>query len=162
MGKQLGKIHVIVGPTCSGKSLLKKIFVRAGCQGIITYTTRPPRSRESNGWDYHFITNDEFARKIRDNFFYEYRQYRATDGVWWYGTPYSAFRRSGDVVVILDPIGMRKVKASFGDRVIVHSLDAPDNILLGRARRRGDDAAEAVRRLRSDRQSIEANMMMGW
>ena len=38
----------------------------------VSHTTRSPRSNEVDGVDYHFITNDEFQKLIKDNRFYEH------------------------------------------------------------------------------------------
>jgi guanylate kinase len=40
----------------------------------VTYTTRSPRAGESEGHPYHFITRDDFEKKIRSNFFVEWAQ----------------------------------------------------------------------------------------
>ena len=38
----------------------------------VSYTTRPPRSNEVNGVDYHFVKKDEFEELIKENKLYEY------------------------------------------------------------------------------------------
>ena len=40
----------------------------------VSHTTRPPRSNEVDGIDYHFVTNEEFEKLIKENKFYEYAQ----------------------------------------------------------------------------------------
>ena len=50
------------GKTTVGEALLKRRPTLGRC---ITVTTREPRPGEANGVDYHFVTEDEFAR-MRD------------------------------------------------------------------------------------------------
>jgi guanylate kinase len=38
----------------------------------VSHTTRPPRSNEVDGVDYHFVTSEKFEQLIRDNKFYEH------------------------------------------------------------------------------------------
>ena len=38
----------------------------------VSYTTRPPRSNEVDGVDYHFIKKEQFEKLIKENKFYEY------------------------------------------------------------------------------------------
>jgi guanylate kinase len=58
------KVVVIAGPSGSGKNtLIRSITSRfPKCTMLTTVTTRPPRSGEVNGVDYHFYSVDEFDR----------------------------------------------------------------------------------------------------
>ena len=38
----------------------------------VSHTTRPPRSNEVNGVDYHFVTNKQFEKLIEEDQFYEH------------------------------------------------------------------------------------------
>ena len=38
----------------------------------VSHTTRPPRSNEVNGVDYHFVSKKDFTKLIDNNDFYEY------------------------------------------------------------------------------------------
>lgn len=51
---------LLVGMTCSGKDTIKKELLKKGMDGVVTYTTRPPRPKEIDGMSYHFISKDEF------------------------------------------------------------------------------------------------------
>jgi len=56
--KSSGTIVAIFGPTASGKSVARDIFVDNGWEKIISYTTRPPRpgSAEERNKEYEFIS----------------------------------------------------------------------------------------------------------
>ena len=65
---------ILSSPSGVGKTTLTKKI----CQKFqnfkisVSHTTRSPRSNEVDGVDYHFITNDEFQKLIKDNRFYEH------------------------------------------------------------------------------------------
>ena len=65
---------ILSSPSGAGKtSLSKKIKEEIKNFEIsISHTTRKPRNDEINGKDYHFISKEEFSKKINNNEFYEY------------------------------------------------------------------------------------------
>ena len=65
---------ILSSPSGAGKtSLSKKIKEEIKNFEIsISHTTRKPRNDEVNGKDYHFISKEEFLKKIDNNEFYEY------------------------------------------------------------------------------------------
>ncbi len=69
----LGTLLIVSGPSGSGKTTLCR---RAEADGLTTYsiscTTRPPRPGEQDGRDYHFLTPEHFADKIREGAFLEH------------------------------------------------------------------------------------------
>ncbi len=64
-----GKIIVISGPSGVGKTTLyKKLLSEFPALSFSTsVTTREPRPGESEGYDYFFISKEEFKRKIENN-----------------------------------------------------------------------------------------------
>jgi len=74
------KKFIIVGPTASGKDHLKQTFRNKGLNIDVSYTTRPPREGETNGLEYHFISEEEFFDEGTN--FYEYVKF----GDYYYGT----------------------------------------------------------------------------
>ena len=65
---------ILSSPSGVGKTTLtKKIQQKYQSFKIsVSHTTRPPRSNEVDGIDYHFVTNDVFVKLIKENKFYEY------------------------------------------------------------------------------------------
>lgn len=65
---------ILAGPAGSGKSTLCERLVREcpGFERVITATTRAPRPGEVNGRDYHFLSEDEFDRLVREGAFLEW------------------------------------------------------------------------------------------
>ena len=58
---------VLVGRAASGKDHARKKFEAKGYKYGISYTSRPPRSNEVNGIDYHFLSKEQFEDMISKN-----------------------------------------------------------------------------------------------
>jgi len=71
--KKDGIIVILASPSGAGKTTLvnlisqKKKFINS-----ISHTTRKPRSKEVNGKDYFFVSEEEFQNLIKNNEFLEY------------------------------------------------------------------------------------------
>jgi guanylate kinase len=65
---------ILSSPSGVGKTTItKKIQQKYQSFKIsVSHTTRPPRSNEVNGVDYHFVTHKKFEELIKSNKFYEY------------------------------------------------------------------------------------------
>ena len=87
----------------------------------VTATTREPRNKEKNGIDYHFLTKEEFERRIIDHRFLEYAKV-FEDGNY-YGTPVDGIKetieRGEDIVLKLDIQGGASVKKEIPDAVLI-------------------------------------------
>lgn len=69
-----GVVFCLVGPAGSGKTTLGESLTTDVASGItfaISCTSRPPRSGEQNGIDYHFVSVDEFQEKLDRGEFFE-------------------------------------------------------------------------------------------
>ena len=68
-----GIIIVLSSPSGAGKTtLVKKIAQENNFKISISHTTRKPRTNETNGQDYFFISEDEFKKLIKNEEFLEY------------------------------------------------------------------------------------------
>ncbi len=68
-----GIIVVLSSPSGAGKTtLVKKIAIEKNFKISISYTTRKPRTNESNGKDYFFVEEKEFKNLIKNQEFLEY------------------------------------------------------------------------------------------
>lgn len=98
---------VLLGASGSGKSTIESILSeKYGYKKIISYTTRPQRTGEINGKDYHFIDNDTFQETLDRGLFAEYDEYSQDR---FYGTLKSDYKK-GNRVVVLTPNGLRQLK----------------------------------------------------
>lgn len=78
------KILALFGKSASGKDNIQKWIVK-NCpkiNGIVSCTTRPPRSTEQHGVDYFFLSDEEFTKKVLDGSMLEATSFRE----WFYGT----------------------------------------------------------------------------
>ena len=107
-----GLFIVISGPSGTGKtSVIKEL-----CEGdttlefSISATTRPPRSDETNGVEYHFLDQTEFEDLIDRDGFLEWVKY----GGHYYGTlkstVESTIEKGKDLILEIDVHGAMKVK----------------------------------------------------
>lgn len=138
-------VIVIVGESASGKSSVAKcITSNYDYKQIITYTTREPRSYETNGIDYYFIHDEEFQELDDIGFFAETAIYNN----WLYGSAVEAYK--GNVVAVLTPKGLRSLKRIGIEDIFSVYLCVPRRDRLIKCLERGDNIEEAYRRNLSD------------
>ena len=70
-------VIVISGPSGSGKSTVIDALCKSDdtLRFSISATTRPPRPREVDGVDYHFLSKAEFENRIQQGHFLEWAEY---------------------------------------------------------------------------------------
>lgn len=90
-----GKTKIIIaGHSCSGKDYLRNVFIEHGLRPGISTTTRPKRNNETNGVEYHFITDDQYNKIEKTEGFFE----KVTIGDYQYGMRHDDWRM-GDVFI---------------------------------------------------------------
>jgi guanylate kinase len=92
---------VICGPSGGGKStLVKKLLGRHGdhFRSSVSYTTRAPREGEMDHREYHFVSREEFRKKIEGGEFVEHAEYSGN----LYGTGTECARGENGKVPILE------------------------------------------------------------
>lgn len=87
---KIGKLFIISAPSGGGKttlinSIVQKLSGFYNFNKVITYTSRMPRINEATDKDYHFLSRQEFLRKIQEGFFLETNLYNGE----YYGSPVS-------------------------------------------------------------------------
>ena len=155
----MARVFVITGPSGVGKgTLIRGLMERVGALELsVSATTRPPRPGERDGADYHFLTPEEFDRRVEHGDFVEHADYAGRR----YGTLRSELedRLHAGVPVVLEieVQGARQVRAAMPEAVQVFiappSLAALRTRLIGRGT---DDAEEVERRLRVAEQELDA------
>ena len=72
-GNNEGIIVILSSPSGAGKTtLVKEISKKNNFQISISHTTRKPRSNETDGKDYYFVSHTEFKNLIDEDKFLEY------------------------------------------------------------------------------------------
>jgi guanylate kinase len=155
----VARVFVITGPSGVGKgTLIRGLMERLPQLELsVSATTRAPRAGEVDGVDYHFLTREEFDRRVANGEFVEHADYAGRS----YGTLRSELEdrvRAGKPVVLeIEVQGARQVRAAMPEAVQVFiappSLDALRARLIGRGT---DDAEEVERRLRVAEQELAA------
>ncbi|MGN6213748.1 guanylate kinase [Parafilimonas sp.] len=74
MAEYTGKLIIITAPSGAGKTSVTKYLLDKIPQLAfsVSATTRKPRSNETNGVDYYFITEENFHQKIQEDDFLEW------------------------------------------------------------------------------------------
>lgn len=140
---------LLVGKSCSGKTTIAKELKKLGLKEAVSYTTRPPREHETDGVEYHFITKEEFLKKEAEGFFAETVYYDVATGErWYYGSAVEDL--SDDKVIIVNPHGLEQLRKIKSLNPIAFYITAGEETIWNRLRERGDNAAEARRRLNAD------------
>lgn len=75
MSAEHGKLLILTGATAAGKTEIKNSLQQLGIGRMISATTRSPRTNEIPGYDYHFITRQEFKENLRTHQFVETAKY---------------------------------------------------------------------------------------
>jgi guanylate kinase len=155
----VARVFVITGPSGVGKgTLIRGLMERLPkLQLSVSATTRAPRPGEQDGVDYHFLSREEFERRVDAGEFVEHADYAGRS----YGTLRSELEervRAGVPVVLeIEVQGARQVRSSVPDAVQVFiappSLQALRTRLIGRGT---DDPEEVERRLRVAAEELEA------
>jgi guanylate kinase len=153
MIKPVGKVFVITGPSGVGKGTLIEGLLEAipELELSISATTRQPRSGEVDGRDYHFLSPEEFRRRLEAGEFLEHASYSGN----YYGTLRSEVEdrisRCNSVVLEIEVQGARQVRDALGDDAILIFIAPPDeSALRDRLEGRGTDSPEAIeQRLRT-------------
>jgi guanylate kinase len=104
---------IISGPSGVGKDTIARLMMDTKNDNyyfVVTATTRPPRAGEVHGYDYFFVSHDEFARMIEADELLEYAiVYNDYKGV-----PKQQIREalaSGkDVIMRVDPQGAATIR----------------------------------------------------
>lgn len=143
---------VIIAKTSSGKdTVVNELISKHGFRKCVTYTTRPMRDGEKQDITYHFITEDDFKQKIREDFFAEYKSYDTEFGIWYYGVALEDVENADDkTVIILTPDGYRDVIKKVKNKPKSIYIYANNSTIKERLINRGDNPKEAQRRLEHD------------
>jgi guanylate kinase len=147
MMSEKGLFIVVSAPSGAGKSSICQRLLTA-CPEIkfsVSYTSRKPRPNEINGKDYHFISRDEFQRRIDQNEFVEWVENYGH----LYGTSSNAmgdfFHKGKDLLLDIEPRGAKKVKQKFKKGIFVFVLPPSRLELLKRLEKRGHETDKAIK-----------------
>jgi guanylate kinase len=158
MSGRYGCLFVISAPSGSGKTTLVRKLLAAfpELRFSVSYTTRPPRGAERDGVEYHFVSREEFQKRIRGGEFLEWAEVHGN----LYGTSKIAterMRASGeDVLLDVDVQGAAQVRKAEPEAVTLFVMPPSFAALEERLRGRNQDSPEEIReRLAGARREVE-------
>ena len=85
----MGQIFVVMGKSASGKDTIYKRLVQdetLALKTVVPYTTRPIRAGETDGVEYHFVTEKQWTAWMSEEKIIESRTYHTMLGDWHYFT----------------------------------------------------------------------------
>ena len=148
MTNNKGLLIVVSGPSGAGKGTICKALLEKHDDLFISVsaTTRQPRAGEVDGVNYHFITKEDFIKRVEQKDFLEYAEVYGN----YYGTPKSKVEEmlnSGkNVILEIDIQGALKVKENFKEGVFIFILPPSMEELKQRIIKRGSETPESLMR----------------
>jgi guanylate kinase len=160
--RRRGFLLVLSSPSGAGKTTItRRLLERDPSLSLsVSVTTRPRRSSEIDGRDYHFIDQAKFERMVAQDELLEH----ATVFGHSYGTPRepieAALEAGRDIVTDIDWQGTQKLSRSAvkDDLVTIFVLPPSAGALEARLRTRAQDSDEVV----ADRLAKSAEEMSHW
>jgi len=141
-------VLVISAPSGTGKTTLARRLLQEveGLVFSVSHTTRPPRSGEIDGTDYHFIDRHQFERLVGSGDFLEWAEVGADR----YGTSRRIVEQitsSGrDVLLDLDTQGAAAIRRVLPEAILIFIMPPDLDALRHRLRERGTESPEAMER----------------
>lgn len=141
-----GSLFVVSAPAGCGKdTILNELFKKTDKAGYaVSATTRAPREGEVNGVHYHFLTREEFERKIAEKEVLEYTEYCGN----YYGTLRKSvndlLEQGKDAVLKIEVEGAMNIKKAFSDACLVFILPPSWEVLEKRLRDRGTETEDKI------------------
>jgi len=158
-----GSLFIVSAPAGTGKTTLVDMLLKEFSSAIasISFTTRKPRAGEIEGKHYHFLSPEEFEKRIAEDEFLEYvtlyGDYYGTSTEW-----VKSYLNAGtDVILVIDTQGARLLRsrctASLPSRLVTLFIAPPSLLELEkRLRGRATDAEEKIeQRLKCAQVEIE-------
>ncbi len=138
---------VISGPSAVGKDTIARAVIDERPDDfyfVVTATTRPARAGETHGYDYYFVSNDEFARMIEENELLEYAVvYNDYKGI-----PKKHIRdalASGkDVIMRVDVQGAATIRKLIPNAIHIFLTTESEDELVKRLTERKSETAEGL------------------
>ncbi len=144
--KREGLLYIVSAPSGAGKTtILKRVMSYfPDIQFSISYTTRPPRSGERDGRDYHFITPQQFQEMVEKGAFAEWAEVLGNR----YGTSLDSLQESHsqgvDLILDIDSQGARQIEGRFDGGVLIFIFPPSLEALEQRLNARKVDGQEVI------------------
>ena len=143
----MGHLYIFMGKSASGKDTLYREVMERHPQlrPVITYTTRPIRVGETDGKEYHFVSEEQMQEMQSSGKVVECRCYQTVKGPWYYFTADDGqidFDK-GDSCMITTLAGYEQIREYFGtERVIPLYIEVDDMLRMERSLSREKEQAQ--------------------
>jgi guanylate kinase len=143
-----GLLVILSSPSGGGKTTILKELRQHhefAFEYSVSATTRAPRSGEIDGVHYHFLTEDQFRKKVGRGEFFEWEPVHR----YYYGTlraPINAWLKDGKIVLLdIDVNGGIRIKQQLPDQTISIFIAPPsEDVLIDRLKNRKTDSPEEI------------------
>ena len=141
----MGRIYYIMGKSATGKDTVYKelLICCPKLKTIVPYTTRPIREGETNGVEYHFVSNEDLEVFQKSGKVIELRTYQTVMGPWNYFTMDDGqfdLECEQNYLMIGTLESYEKMCNYFGPNMLIPIyIEVPDGIRLHRAAAREDN-----------------------
>ncbi|TVS14531.1 MAG: guanylate kinase [Gammaproteobacteria bacterium] len=143
-----GSLFVLSAPSGAGKtSLVRALLERdAGIEVSVSHTTRPRRTGETDGVNYHFVTPDVFEHMQGQDAFLEHA--RVFGNLYGTSRAWVAERLAagGDVILEIDWQGAEQIRTRLPEAVGIFILPPSLQTLAKRLEGRGQDNPDVIQR----------------
>ena len=142
------KLIVISGSSGVGKgTVIKSLMERhSDIKLSVSYTTRAPRSGETAGINYFYITKDEFKNAVNNDEFIEWAEFSGN----FYGTKKSfveeSLKNNEHVLLEIDTQGALQIKEKMPDAVLIFINPPSYDELVARLRGRKTESEDAIKK----------------
>ncbi len=152
-----GQLYIVSAPSGAGKTSLLKQVTECMPELVVSvsHTTRHPRPGETDGVNYHFVSEAEFEEAREQGEFFEYAQVFGN----YYGTSRQSVQQQlnegKDVILEIDWQGAHKVRQQFFDVISIFILPPSRQALEQRLQARQQDSVEVIQaRMREAQQEM--------
>lgn len=144
-------VVILHGPSGVGKdSVIDALRLRTGIHRATSSTDRPRRDYEQHGEHYHFLSTEEFERKIANHEFAECAKVYGD----WKGLESREIERplaeGRDVIIRTDVQGARTWRTRLAGAISVILLAEDEETLYDRLNGRGSESEESLSRRRAE------------
>jgi len=154
-----GILYIIAAPSGAGKTSLVRALTKdtPNIKVSISHTTRPIRSEETNGLNYHFINTEEFTSMLEGGAFLEHAEvfghFYGTSSQW----VKDQLNEGADVILEIDWQGAEQVRKLVPEAVGIFILPPSLKALEDRLNARGQDKPDVIQRRLKEAQSEMAH-----